>query len=85
MLVDVVPVLEVTVTIVDVVNVVVVFHGFAAVTFGVSAFVLSVNRRLGVLFVAVHVVDVTIVLNGLATVGGQVLVVVRLNVTHDSS
>lgn len=85
MLVNVITMLEVAVAIVNVVDVVVVFHGLAAVTLSVGAFVLGVDVSLAVVLVAVNVVDVTVVLDGLAAVAGQVLVVGDLNVAHGYS
>ena len=85
MLVNVVAVLEVTVAVVQVVDVAVVLDRLTAVPFGVGASVLGVNLHLRVLLVAVDVVDVAVVLDRLATVLRQVLVVLRLNVVHAES
>lgn len=75
MLVNVVAVLDVMVAIVDVVNVIAVGDHLAAVPFGVSALVAGVQRLLGMALLAVHVVDVVIVLDGLAAVASMVLVI----------
>jgi hypothetical protein len=69
-LVDVVAVLVVPVTVVDVVFVVTVLHGLAAVTVRVGALVVGVGRLLGMTLVAVHVVEMVVVLDRGATVPG---------------
>lgn len=70
MLVDVVAVLVVPVTVVDVVFVVTVLHGLAAVTVRVGALVVGVGPLLGMTLVAVHVVEMVVVLDRGATVPG---------------
>ena len=67
---DMVPVLVVPVTIVKMVDVVTVLHGFAAITGRVGALVVGVDRLLWMTFVAVHVVEVVFVLDRLAAVSG---------------
>jgi hypothetical protein len=69
-LVDVVAVLVVPVTVVDVVFVVTVLHGLAAVTVRVGALVVGVGPLLGMTLVAVHVVEMVVVLDRGATVPG---------------
>jgi hypothetical protein len=69
-LVDVVAVLVVPVTVVDVVFVVTVLHGLAAVTARVGALVVGVGPLLGMTLVAVHVVEMVVVLDRGATVPG---------------
>jgi hypothetical protein len=76
-LVDVIAMLEVPVPVVDVVHMIVMGDCLAAVSFGVRARVPGVHRLLGVLFLAVHVVDVVVVLDGFAPVPGVVLVINR--------
>ncbi len=80
MLVNVLAVLNVTVAIVDVVNVVVVLDGLAAVPLRVAALVVGMQGLLGMMLVAVHVVDVVVVLDRLAPVARMVLVTDRLSV-----
>ncbi|MCW2807095.1 MAG: hypothetical protein JWQ93_1050 [Marmoricola sp.] len=70
MLVDVVAVLVVPVTVVDMVFVVTVLHGLAAVTVRVGAPVVGVGLLLGMTLVAVHVVEMVVVLDRGATVPG---------------
>jgi hypothetical protein len=85
-LVDVVAMLEVTVAIVDVVGVIAVCDHLAAVSLGVGAPVAGVHRLLGMTLVAVHVVDVVLVLDGVAPVASVVLVIDGLSVgSHLSS
>jgi hypothetical protein len=66
--VDVVSVLVVPVTIVNVILVVTVRHGLAAVTGRVGALMIGVDPLLAMTLVAVHMVEVVIVLNRLAAV-----------------
>ena len=68
--VDVVAVLVVPVTIVDMVVVITVLHGLAAVTVRVGAFVAGVGLLLGMTLVAVYVVEMVVVLDRFATVSG---------------
>jgi hypothetical protein len=68
--VDVVAVLVVPVTIVDVVLVITVLDGLAAVTVRVGAFVVGVGLLLGMTLVAVYVVEMVVVLDRFATVSG---------------
>ena len=70
MFVDVVAVLVVPVTIVDMVLVITVLHGLAAVTLRVDAFVVGVGLLLGMTLVAVYVVEMVVVLDRFATVSG---------------
>jgi hypothetical protein len=74
-LVNVVAMLDVTVAIVDVVNVIAVRDHLAAVPLRMGARVVSVQRLLPMALVAVHVVDVVVVLDGLAPVARMVLVI----------
>jgi hypothetical protein len=75
MLVDVVPVLVVTVTSMQVIQVVSVLNGLAAVVVGVRLVMGRVDGLLAVTFRAMDVVEVVTVLNGFAAVPRQVLVV----------
>lgn len=68
MFVDVVSVLVVPVTIVKMVDVITVLHGFAAITRRVGALVVGVDRLLWMTLVAVHVIKVVFVLDRLAAV-----------------
>lgn len=75
MLVNVVAVLEVLVTAMEVIQVVTVLDGLAAVSSGVDALVIGVQTLLAMLLVAVHVIYMVIVLDRLAPVARQVLVI----------
>lgn len=68
--VDVVSVLVMPVTVVKMVDVITVLHGFAAITTGVGALVVGVDRLLWMTLVAVHVIEVVFVLDRLAAVPG---------------
>ena len=70
MLVDVVAMLVVTVSVVQMVDVVAVRDGLAPVALGVRPRVIGVDRLLRMALVAVKVVDVTLVRNSLATITG---------------
>ena len=83
MLVDVVAVLEVAVTVVDVVHVIVMLHDLAPIAVGVGALVVGMNIALSVVFTVVDMIDVIIVLYGLATVLRQMFVVCGFNVRHE--
>lgn len=88
MFVHVVAVLEVTVAIVNVIDMVTVFNGLAAVAFGVGRTVIGVNRRLGVSFPLMDVIDVVTVGDHLMAISRQMLVIVGFGVTftcHGSS
>jgi hypothetical protein len=74
-LVNVVAVLDVTVAIVDMVNVIAVGDHLAAVRLRVGARVAGVQRLLPMTLAAVHVVDVVVVPDGLAPVARMVLVI----------
>jgi hypothetical protein len=74
-LVNVVAVLDVTVAIVDVVNVIAVGDHLAAVLLRVGARVAGVQRLLRVTLVAVHMVDVVVVPDRLAPVARMMLVI----------
>jgi hypothetical protein len=76
-LVDVIAMLEVPVAVMDVVHMIAMGDCLAAVSFGVRARVPGMHRLLGVLFVAVHVIDVVVVLDGFAPVPRVVLVINR--------
>jgi hypothetical protein len=87
-LVHVVAVLEVPVTVVDMVDVVAVLHGLAPVVLGVRQAVIGVDLRLGVPLAVVDMVDVVAVRDGLVAVTRQVLMVARFDVfrrCHGSS
>ncbi len=76
----VVAVLEVPVTVVDMVDVVAVRNGLAAVVLGVGGSVIGMDPGLGVVFAVVNMVDVVAVHDGLMAVARQVLVVARFGV-----
>jgi hypothetical protein len=59
----------------EVIQVVTVLDGLAAVSSGVDALVIGVQTLLAMLLVAVHVIYVVIVLDRLAPVARQVLVI----------
>jgi hypothetical protein len=80
--VDVVAVLVVPVTIMDVVLMITVLHDLAAVTVRVGAFVVGVCRLFSMTLIAMHVVKMVAVLDGFATVSDQVFVVRCLRVLH---
>jgi len=83
---NVVAVLEVTVPVVDVVNVIAVGDHLAAVTLSVSARVAGVRCLLGMTLVAVHVVNMVVVPDGLAPVARMVFVIDGLSMgSHLSS
>jgi hypothetical protein len=85
-LVDVVAVLDVAVAAVDVVHVIAMGDHLAAVSLSVRARVVGVHRLLAVALVAVHMVDVAVVLDDLAPVARAVLVIDRFSVgSHLSS
>ena len=77
---DVVAMLEVPVTVVDMIHVIAVGDRLACVTLIVRARVAGVYRLLGMVLLALHVVDVVVVLDGLAPVARVVLVIGRLSV-----
>lgn len=88
MLVHVVAVLEVPVTVVDMVDVVAVLHGLAPVVLGVRRAVIGVDLRLRVPLAVMNMVDVVTMGDGLVAVTRQVLVVARFEVfrrCHGSS
>jgi hypothetical protein len=74
-LVNVVAMLDVMVAIVDVVNMIAVRDHLTAVPLRMGARVVGVQRLLPMALVAVHVVDVVVVLDGLAPVARMVLVI----------
>ena len=82
MFVDVVAMLVVPVTIMDVVLVITVLHDLAAVPVRVGAFVVDVCRLLSMTLVAVQVVEMVVVFDGFATVSGQVFMVSCFGVPH---
>ncbi|WP_170226594.1 hypothetical protein [Rudaeicoccus suwonensis] len=82
---DVIPVLHMAVTIVQVVDVITMFDRLAAVALGVCALVVGVDRNLDMALVAVDVVHVVFVLHGLATVTNVVLVVGGFQMGHGIS
>lgn len=75
MLVDVVSVLVVAMSVMNVVDVTVVLHSLATVVFGVHSVVTLVDHFLAVVLPVMNVVDVTIVLHSLMTIAGQVLMI----------
>lgn len=78
--------LEVPVAVVDMIHVIAVGDSLAPVTLRVRARVADVDRLLGMVLAAVHVVDMVVVLDGLAPVLGVVLVIGRFIVgSHLSS
>jgi hypothetical protein len=84
--VDVVAVLIVPVTVVQVVDVVFVLDRLTAVPFGVRITVAGVDLAFGVPFAAVDMIHVVLVRNGLASVVRQVLMVQLLGVCgHENS
>ena len=80
MLVDVIAMLKVAVAVMDVVHMLAMGHRLAAVSFGVRARVAGVHRLLGVVHVAVYVIDMVVVLDRLAPVTRVVLVIDRFSV-----
>jgi hypothetical protein len=79
-LVDVIAMLEVAMAVMDVVHMIAMGDRLTAVSFGVGARVAGVYRLLGVVLVAVHVIDVVVVLDRLAPVTRVVLVIDRFSV-----
>jgi hypothetical protein len=79
-LVDVIAMLKVAVAVMDVVHMIAMGDRLTAVSFGVRARVTDVHRLLGVVLVAVHVIDVVVVLDRLAPVTRVVLVIDRFSV-----
>ena len=78
--------LEVAVAVMDVVHMIAMGGRLAAVSLCVRARVVGVHRLLGVVLVAVHVVHVVAVLDGLAPVAHAALVIDRFGVgSHLSS
>lgn len=76
MLVDVVAVLDVTVPVVEMVDVITVGNLLAVVVHGVCRTVVSVNRCLAMTFPVVKMVDVIAMHDGVMSVARQVLVIV---------
>ncbi len=86
MLVDVVAMLEVAVALVNVIHVIIMGHRLTAVSLGVHACVVGVYYLFGMVLLAVHVVNVAAMLDGLASVAMVMLVIGRLGVgSHLSS
>lgn len=81
-LVDVIAMLEVAVAVavMDVVHMIAMGGRLTAVSFGVRARVTGVHRLLGVVLLAVQVIDVVVVLDRLAPVTRMVLVIDRFSV-----
>lgn len=75
MLVDVIPVLEVPVAVVDVVDMVAVLDRLAPVVVGVGRTVIGVDLGLRMTFAVVDVVDVVAVYDRLVAVSREVLVI----------
>jgi hypothetical protein len=87
-LVYVVAVLEVPVSVVDMVDMVAVLNGLASVVLGVRRTVIGVNLRLGVPLAVMDMVDMVAMHDGLVAVTWQMLMVARLDVfrgCHGSS
>jgi hypothetical protein len=85
-LVDVVVMLEVAVAVVNVIHVITMGDRLAAVCLGVRACVIGVYCLFGMVLLAVHVVDVVVMLDGLASVALVMLVIGRVGVgSHLSS
>lgn len=82
MFVYVVAVLEVSVPIVEMIDVVTVLNRLTTVVLGVRRAVVRVDLRLRVPLAVVDVVDMVAVNDGLVAVAGQVLVVARLDVLY---
>jgi len=78
----VVAVLEVSVPIVEMIDVVTVLNRLTTVVLGVRRAVVRVDLRLRVPLAVVDVVDMVAVNDGLVAVAGQVLVVARLDVLY---
>ena len=72
--------LEVSVPVVDMVDVVTVLNGLAPVILGVRGTVAGMDRGFGVPFTVVDMVDMVAVHDRLMTVAGKVLVVARFDV-----
>lgn len=86
MLVDVGVMLEVAVAVVNVIHVITMGDRLAAVSLGVRACVVGVYYQFGMVLLAVHVVNVVAMLDGLASVAMVMLVIGRLGVgSHLSS
>jgi hypothetical protein len=79
-LVDVIAMLKVTVTVMNVVHMLAMGHRLTAVPFGVRARVAGVHRLLRVVLVAVHMIDMVVVPDRLAPVTRVVLVIDRFSV-----
>jgi hypothetical protein len=79
-LVDVIVMLKVAVTVMDMVHMLAMGHRLTAVSFGMRARVAGVHRLLWVVLVAVHVIDMVVVLDRLAPVTRVVLVIDRFSV-----
>lgn len=72
--------LEVAVAVMDVVHMIAMGDRLTAVCIGVRARVAGVHRLLGVALVAVHVIDMVVMLDRLAPVTWVVLVIDRFRV-----
>ncbi len=86
-LVDVIAVLEVAVAVVNVIHMVAMGHGLAAVSGCVRARVPVVHRPLAMVLAVVHMVHMVVVLDGLAAVVRVVVVIGRFGMgsSHLSS
>ncbi len=76
-LVDMITVLVVTMTVMDVVNMIAVLHGFVTISFEMFTLMALMDDFFGVHFAVVYVVDVAFVFNGFVSVAWQMLVVRR--------
>jgi hypothetical protein len=77
---DMVAMLEVAVPVMHVVDMIAMSDRLAAVSLGVHARVTGVHRLLGMVFTAMYVIDVVVVLDGLAPVARVMLVIDRFGV-----
>ena len=83
MFVDVITVLVMTMSIVDVIDVSIVFYGLVTVTLGVNTVVVLVNHLFSVLLTIVNMINVTVVLDRLVTISRQVLMIGRwMSIAH---
>lgn len=73
--------LEVTVPVVNMVNVIAVLDGLATVALGVGRSVISVEHGLGMAFTVVDMVNMVTVDDGLVTVAGQMFVILGFGVS----
>ncbi len=75
--------LVMTMSIVDVIDVSIVFYGLVTVTLGVNTVVVLVNHLFSVLLTIVNMINVTVVLDRLVTISRQVLMIGRwMSIAH---